>query len=70
MQIEGVVDVPIYTGGRRERTHYSLGRGQAFDLKARVTKITPRTNLQVEITAINDDDRVFNIPAEYLHTPP
>ncbi len=70
LRIIGKIDFPIYTGGQRERTHYSIGPGQAFDLKARVIKIMPRANLQVEITAVNDDDRVFDVPDDYLNTPP
>ena len=67
----GGIDFPIYTGGQRERTHYALGRGTPFDLKARVIKITPRTNLQVEIAAINDDDRIFSdMPRRISSYPP
>ncbi len=56
-----LIDSPsahIYTGGAAERTHYAFGPADAQYIRARVVSVRPRSDSQVEVSAVIESDFV------------
>ena len=58
MVLSSAPDFTIYTGGQKERTHYSFGPGETWAQKAIVLTVRPRGMYQVEIEAVNEDPSI------------
>ncbi len=61
------IDAPStapYTGGRKERTSFAFGPGDAWAVKAKLMKIRPRAGFRVELHLIIDHPEVYAAPPE------
>lgn len=61
---------PIYTGGRKERTHIQFGPAAAYAKRLKVIGITPRSDLSAQVLTIDDDPRMHEPIPEEAETPP